>query len=643
MCRIYQLCFFLVLSNYCFAQDNSFFTCPVTDSNGNSLLNPFVGGLDAPQFNQTDFDNDGDKDLVIFDRPGDVLSVFVFEDGSYNYEYELHIHFDSLRNWIRLVDYNNDGIEDIFTSTSRFVLDGVEVWTGRRNGNVINYDLFEFDLPRGNVLQHPWNQSTTPVYVSAGDLPSINDVDGDGDMDLLAFEPGGSYVTLYKNYALERGLGLDTFDMEYDDSCFGKFYENSFSQDITLSDDPNTCAIGIVGDIETDTRNLHAGSTVTSFDVDQDNDLDLLIGDLSNYNLVFLENGGTSEDAWMTSTDETYPNYNFPAEMPIFLGSYILDIDQDGNDDLVVAPSQDNTNENIDNTWYYKNLASDGTFDLAFQQKDFIGEGMLDFGSYSSPDFVDINQDGLLDIVVGTSGKFVLGGTSELRIKYLKNIGTAQNPAFQMEDEDWLDFSQFKNISSKPSPSFGDLDSDGDIDLLVGDNKGFFYYYENIAGPGNPFVFASPIYEYQDIKVGTNVRADIVDLNQDGLMDLVIGEQNNNGTIDMRGSLNYIQNLGTIGNPIFEPNITVAPNSPTLGMVNVQQDFISTRPSASPRIIKNGDDFLLIVGNDAGRLKLYDNISGNLTGEFNLVDSDFMTMSQGTLRKLQGRFIHVQH
>lgn len=626
---IYLSTLLTFMSFICYSQDNSFFTCPVTNSDGKLLSNPFAGGLDAPQFNQTDFDDDGDKDLVVFDRPGDVFSVFLYEDGEYNYEYNLHVHFDSLRNWVRLVDYNNDGIKDIFTSPSRTVLDGVEVWTGKRNGNVINYELFKFDLPRGNVLQHPWNQSTTPVYVSAGDIPAVDDVDGDGDMDILAFDPGGSYVTFYKNYALERGLGLDTFDMEYEDDCFGRFYEDSFSQEITLSQNPNECAAGLVGDIDSETRNLHAGSTVTSFDVDNDNDLDLLIGDLTNYNLVFLENGGTQEDAWMTDKDEKFPSYDFPSEMPIFLGSYILDIDQDGVDDLVVAPSQDNTNANIDNTWYYKNTAEDGTFDFSFQKRDFIGETMLDFGSFSSPDFVDVNQDGLLDIVVGTSGMFVLGGTSELRIKYLRNIGTLENPAFQMEDEDWLGFSQFKDISSKPSPSFGDLDSDGDIDLLVGDNKGFFYFFENIAGPGNPFEFANPVYEYQDIKVGTNVRADIIDLNEDGLMDLVIGEQNNNGNPDMRGSLNYLQNLGSVGNPIFEPNIVVAPNTPILGAVNVQQEFISSRPSASPRLIKNGDDFLLLVGNDAGRLKMYNQISGNLDGEFNLVDDDFLNLRQG--------------
>jgi len=621
--------FFLFIGIFVQAQDASVFVCPVTDSDGNLLANPFVGGLDSPQFNQTDFDDDGDQDVVVFDKPGNVFSVFLYEDGNYTYNYDLHVHFDALRNWVRFYDYNGDGVKDIFTSPSETVLDGVEVWTGKRNGNIINYELFKFDLPRGNVLQHSFNQSTTPVFVSAGDIPSVDDIDGDGDVDIISFDPGGSYVTMYRNYSIERGLGLDTFDMEYEENCFGKFYENSFSQEISLSDDANECAIGFKGDDDSETRNLHAGSTITSIDMDNDNDKDLLIGDLANNHIVLLVNGGDQQDAWMTEQDVTFPSYNVPVDMPIFLGSHVLDVDQDGKDDLVLSPSQDNVNANVNNAWYYRNIATDGSFDFSLQQKDFLGNEMLDFGSFSSPDFVDVDQDGLLDIIVGTSGVYSNNGSSELRMQYLRNIGTLQSPAFEVADDNWLNFSQFTDISSKPSPSFGDLDSDGDIDLLVGDNKGFFYYYENIAGEGNPLAFANPIYEYQDLKVGTNVRVALVDLNEDGLTDLVIGEQNNNGSGENRGSLNYLQNIGSVGNPLFEPNTVVAPNTPILGGVNVQEEFVSTRPSASPRFFKTEDDFFLIVGNDAGRLKLYNNVLGNIDGEFNLIDNDFLNLRQG--------------
>jgi len=620
--------FFFLVSFVVIGQDNSPFVCPVTDVDGKLLLNPFVGGFDSPQFNQMDFDGDGDKDVVVFDRPGNVSSVFLFTDGEYLYDHDLNVFFSNFKSWVRFYDYNQDGVTDVFASSVSQGVPGVEVWTGKRNGDTVSFELFDIDNPNGDYLVHLFNLNFTNVYVSPGDLPSFDDVDGDGDVDMLAFEPDGSYVTFYKNYALEENLGLDTFVMKLENVCFGRFYENSFSQAITLSSDQDVCAVGLQGELEADSRNLHAGSTVTAIDMDNDNDMDLFIGDLSSSNMVYLENGGTVQNAWMTDIDETFPSTNFVINMPIFLGSFLIDVDQDGNDDLVVAPNQDNVNANLDNAWYYRNEATDGSYDFSFRQKDFLVGDMLDFGTFSSPDFVDVNQDGLLDLIVGSDGEFQLGGTTALRLTYLRNIGTKENPVFEVADEDWLGFSQFKDFSEKPSPSFGDLDSDGDIDLIVGDANGFLYYFENIAGPDVPLEFANPIYQYQDIKVGSNVRADLVDLNEDGLTDLVIGEKANNGVAGNTGSLNYFQNLGSVGNPIFESNITVAPNTPTLGGVDVQE-LNTGKPASSPRFIKTEDDFLLVVGNVLGRLWLYNDILGNVQGDFNLLDTDFMAMRQG--------------
>ena len=46
----------------------------ITD--GDTLSNPWVGGLTAPQWSPIDFDFDGDEDLFAFDRDGSRLLAF---------------------------------------------------------------------------------------------------------------------------------------------------------------------------------------------------------------------------------------------------------------------------------------------------------------------------------------------------------------------------------------------------------------------------------------------------------------------------------------------------------------------------------------------------------------------------------------
>ena len=129
---------------------------------------------------------------------------------------------------------------------------------------------------------------------------------------------------------------------------------------------------------------------------------------------------------------------------------------------------------------------------------------------------------------------------------------TIEDPAFTLEDDDYLGFSNFVTTSTHFFPTIGDLDNDGDNDLLIGDDQGFFYFVENTAGPDSPLEFANPIYEYQNLRPGQFVKPSIFDFNGDGLNDLVVGERNFNTVDGESGSLNYIQNTGTPGDPIFD-------------------------------------------------------------------------------------------
>ena len=93
---------------------------------GTELLMPWAGGLNAAQYNIMDLNEDGQDDLVIFDRTADKIITFLNEDNQYRYAPEYQNYFPSdITNWLLLRDFNCDGKKDIFTGNSL----GIKVYT----------------------------------------------------------------------------------------------------------------------------------------------------------------------------------------------------------------------------------------------------------------------------------------------------------------------------------------------------------------------------------------------------------------------------------------------------------------------------------------------------------------------------------
>jgi hypothetical protein len=93
-------------------------------------------------------------------------------------------------------------------------------------------------------------------------------------------------------------------------------------------------------------------------------------------------------------------------------------------------------------------------------------------------------------------------------------------------------------LSSQSTPSFVDLDGDGDLDLVVGASDGTLKYYENIGSATAPVYMAGATNPFDGIDVGTQSTPTLADLDGDGDLDLVVGASD--------GTLHYYENTGPV-------------------------------------------------------------------------------------------------
>jgi hypothetical protein len=583
--------------------------------NGTPLKNAWAGGLNFLQVSDIDLNYDGVMDLFVFDRTGNKVATFInggtANTVDYTYDNSYVSKFPKMQSWAILRDYNCDGKMDIFTNTNL----GIKVY--KNDGDATNglhftlvkqtvYSYFIDTNPPSNYLN---------LYVTSTDIPAIYDIDNDGDLDILTFDFAGSRMQLNKNFSLENYGTCDSLNyFMLVDECFGDFSENFSTNSVTLDVCGPNDHISPITENNDDRSSRHAGSCTLCADLNGDTIRDLVIGDISFNNLTYLENGGTLQFADIVSQQTNFPANTTPVAAPLYPCAFYVDVNNDSVRDLLVSPNSNSCSISDKSLWYYKNMNTDDSADFQFEQMNFLQSEMIELGEGAYPRFVDFNNDGLTDMVVGNYGYPDNGCVYTSKLTALKNIGTATSPKFELFTKDYASLGAL-NLQNLV-PTFGDLDSDGDVDMVVGASDGRLYYYQNVAAPGLSANYVLNNSLFSGMLIGQFCSPQLVDVNRDNKLDILSGRSN--------GRLNYYKNIGTASNPAFSAdsanyffgNVSVLP-------LNVTNGF------SFPSLFNVNGHYELLVGSANGKIYHYTNIDNNLNGAFTLLDSTLQDLYEG--------------
>jgi Ca2+-binding RTX toxin-like protein len=278
-------------------------------------------------------------------------------------------------------------------------------------------------------------------------------------------------------------------------------------------------------------------------DIDGDGDLDLVMG-VSYGTLRYFRNDAGS------FTELTGSNNPFNGiDIGIFSNPALADIDNDGDLDLVAGEGVSGT------LFYFQNNA--GTFtQLTGSANPF---GSIDVGNESTPAFGDVDGDGDLDLVVGEY---------DGNLNYFRNDGGTY---VAVTDPDENPFHGILHPDVYSAPALADLDGDGDVDLVLSGLEGIFRYYRNDGGVFTQSGADNPLLGFD---VGYHGKPTLGDLDGDGDLDLVVGED--------EGSLFYFRNDLPVGVPVVV-NVTAENDIPVLTGLRPAVTFAENTVNATPQ------------------------------------------------------------
>jgi len=314
---------------------------------------------------------------------------------------------------------------------------------------------------------------------SSAITPELVDIDNDGDLDLFHGDYNG-YIWFYRNIGDSLNPQWLYVSDEYADIFIGPEYYGQSSPEFV--------------------------------DIDGDGDYDMLIGN-GGYSIHQYENVGSPEIPQFELVTDSLQGLGFNRKNKIDL----VDIDADGDFDMFVG-------EHYGTLDYYENVGTCLDFDFVLTIDNLMDINVV----YDcDPEFVDIDNDNDFDMFLGCDYG---------RLYYYQNQGDSVNFDFIFITS-YYDSIQ---VLERSSPTFADLDSDGDYDLFVGGEN--ISFYENQGTPESPD-FEEVTNSYLTLDPNDRCVPRFADIDCDGDLDMFLGEGER--------KISFYENVGTVEEPSF--------------------------------------------------------------------------------------------
>lgn len=456
----------------------------------NSIFNEIATqiGLDFDQFNGMSgefyfvellgggaalFDYDGDGDLDLYLVQGHMLG-----EGKTVSDYLLESRYDPpFRDRLFRNELEATGELRFADVTAESGIDAMGYGMGVAVGDYTNngcIDLYVLNWGPNQLWSNRCDGTFNEVSMVAGIADgrwsvaaTFLDYDRDGWLDL--------YVVNYKSYSLTRDPQCRNEQKQREycgptlfESVPDRLYRNR--GDGTFEDVSDASLIG---------SNAGAGLGVVARDLDGDGWLDLYVTNDQEVNYLWRNRtDGTFQDV-ATLTGTAVDAHGLPLAS---MGVDAADFDGDGFADLFM------THLNGEPNVLYRNLGN-GLFEDVSRQAG-LARPSLDFTGFGTL-FFDYDNDGMLDL-------FVANGAIETLPKLrrrgdpfpvhqpnqlFRNLGSGKFAEVSVEAGSALTLSEVSR-----GAAFGDIDNDGDTDIVVANNAGPVRVLENLAGSRRPWL-----------------------------------------------------------------------------------------------------------------------------------------------------------